>query len=77
MTSTTKPVPDVPLPAGAVFGDDWEDTGPEQVVTGSRRGITDSEVSVRTSAVQRADGRIDSESVPPGVHIEGVAHAPE
>ncbi|MGO9151757.1 hypothetical protein [Mycobacterium sp.] len=64
--------PNVPLPAGAVFGNIWEGDDPERVITGPNRGITDSDVFVRTTAIQRADGRIDVEpNEPPLVHIEG------
>jgi hypothetical protein len=63
------PTSDIPLPAGAVFGDTWEGDGPQRVVMGQTRGITDSDFTVWTSAIQCADGRIDSE--PPEVHIAG------
>ena len=70
-TTTTNPYPDVPLPAGAVFGDLWEGDYPERVIWGPNRGITDSGVIIWTSAMQRTDGRIYAESEPPRVHIEG------
>jgi len=77
MTATTNPHPDVPLPAGAVFGDVWEGRGPERVVTGPTRGITDAETIICiiwTSAIQRADGRIAPDHPePPLVHIDGCA----
>jgi hypothetical protein len=63
------PTSDIPLPAGAAFGDTWEGDGPQRVVMGPTRGITDSDFTVWTSAIQCADGRIDSE--PPEVHIAG------
>jgi hypothetical protein len=71
MTAATNPIPDVPLPAGAVFGDDWEGDGPERVITGPERGITDGDVYVWTAAIQRADGRISAAPEPPGLHIVG------
>jgi hypothetical protein len=58
MSTTTNPVPDVPLPAGALSGDDWEGDGPERVITGPNRGITDSYVYIWTSPIQRADGQV-------------------
>ena len=60
MTSTTtSPRPDVPLPAGAVFGDIWQGDPAERVIMGQNRGITDSDVVIWTSAIQLADGRIE------------------
>ena len=71
---TTNPHPDVPLPDGAVFGDIWEGDDPERVVTGPRRGITDAETIIWTSAIQRADGRIAPEHPDrPLVHIDQCA----
>src|ERR1700730_13781592 len=70
-TTTTNPHPHVPLPAGAVFGDIWEGDDPERVVWGANRGITDSDLIIWTSAMQRTDGRIYSESEPPKVHVDG------
>ena len=56
--------PNVPLPAGAVWGDDWQ-VGPDRhrVVFGARRGITDHPVTVRTTAIQRIDGSVDTSPV--------------
>jgi hypothetical protein len=68
-TTPTTPFPQVPLPPGAVRADVWEGDGPQRVVMGQTRGITDSDFTVWTSAIQCADGRIDSE--PPEVHIAG------
>jgi hypothetical protein len=62
--------PDVPLPPGAVRADVWEGTDPERVVRGRDLGITDSDVTIWTTAIQRADGRIASEPEPPLVHIQ-------
>jgi hypothetical protein len=67
---TITPTLSVPLPAGAVYGDNWEGDAPERVVTGPRRGITDTHLTVWTSAIQRADGRINTEQEPPLVHID-------
>jgi hypothetical protein len=50
--------PDVPLPAGAVFGDTWEGDGPQRVVMGPTRGISDTDFTIGTSAIQCAEGRI-------------------
>ncbi len=71
-TTTTNPYPDIPLPAGAVFGDIWEGDDPERVIMGPTRGITDTDITIWTSAIQRADGRIAPEQPePPRVHVEG------
>jgi hypothetical protein len=64
------PTPDVPLPAGAAFADIWEGTDPKRVIMGPDRGVTDSDVRIWTTAIQRTDGGIDSEPEPPQVHIE-------
>jgi hypothetical protein len=70
-TTTTNPRPDIPLPPGAVFGDVWEGDDPERVIMGLNRGITDSDVIVWTTAIQRADGRVAPEQPePPHVHIQ-------
>jgi hypothetical protein len=61
----------VPLPAGGVFGYIWEGDDPIRVVWGPHRGIIDAEVTVWTTAIQQADGRIAPEyPEPPQVHIE-------
>jgi hypothetical protein len=70
MTTITTPFPDVPLPAGAVFGDVWEGTDPERVIQWPHRGVTDSDAIIRMTAIQRADGRIASEPEPPLVYIQ-------
>jgi hypothetical protein len=62
--------PDIPLPPGAVRADVWEGDGPKRVVRGRDLGITDSDVTIWATAIQRADGRIDSEPEPPLVHIQ-------
>jgi hypothetical protein len=61
MTTTTNPNPDVAPPPGAAFVDDWQ---PEQyrMVLGPKRDVA-GEVAVWTSAVQRADGTIDTGGV--------------
>jgi hypothetical protein len=63
---------DVPLPAGALFGDIWEGDDPARVIMGQSHGITGTDVLVWTSAIQWADGRIAPEQPePPRVHVEG------
>jgi hypothetical protein len=69
MKNTTHP--NVPLPSGAVRADVWEGTDPERVVRGRDLGITDSDVTIWTTAIQRADGRISDGPEPPFVHIDG------
>ena len=61
MAQTNNPLTPVPLPAGAVFADDWqpEDPQPYRVIMGADRGIDGRDLRVRTSAIQFADGRID------------------
>ncbi len=73
MTTATKPTPNVPLPAGAVYGDEWQ-TGddPYRIIGGPDRHITDSSLWIWTSAVQHTDGQIHSEIERPSFHIEGV-----
>jgi hypothetical protein len=70
MPTTTTPQPNVPLPAGAVFGDVWEGIDPKRVIMGPNRGVTDSDAYIWTTAIQRTDGRIEDGPEPPQVHIE-------
>jgi hypothetical protein len=65
------PTSDIPLPPGAVFADVWEGTPPERVVHGRELAITDSDVRIGTTAIQRADGSISDGPEPPYVHIDG------
>ena len=68
----TNPLPDIPLPEGAVGGDNWEGHGPERVIMGQDRSVTDTDVIIWTSAIQLADGRIATEdNEPPRAHVEG------
>jgi hypothetical protein len=57
MTTKTNPQPDVPLPAGADFGDIWEGDEPERVVTGPRRGISAANVDAIILDVRDPAGR--------------------
>jgi hypothetical protein len=59
------------LPAGAVFADDWDGRNrPYRIVRGPNRDV-DGRVTVRTSAAQWADGRIDTGPFEPRyVHVE-------
>jgi hypothetical protein len=68
-TLTANPFPNVPLPTGAVFGDVWEGSEPERVVRWRDLGIKDSDVTIWTTAIQRADGSISDGPEPPMVHI--------
>jgi hypothetical protein len=73
MTTTAKPSPNVPLPPGAVVAEIWEGDGPQRVIMGPHRGITDSDAVIWTTAIQLADGRVAPEPEPPLVHIYGDA----
>ena len=67
-TTTTNPGhPDVPLPAGAVFGGVWEDvkTAPWRTVTFTSRQIIDHDGRITLGAVQYADGSVDEFSILP------------
>jgi hypothetical protein len=63
--------PNVPLPPFAVRADVWEGDDPERVVSGRELAITDSELVIKTTAIQRADGSISDGPEPPYVHIDG------
>jgi hypothetical protein len=75
VTRTTNPHPDIPLPAGAVFGDIWQGQGDDiyRVIMGANRGVTDSDVVIWTSAIRFWDGSLDTdgEVETPAVHIDG------
>jgi hypothetical protein len=60
-TETATAILDVPLPAGADFGDAWEGGSAYRAITGPILGITDSDVIVWASAIQKADGNIDTD----------------
>jgi hypothetical protein len=70
---TITPLPDVPLPAGAEFGDEWDPDDLHRVVVGAERHVTDTDVVAWTSAIQFADGSIDdgSRSQSPQVNLGG------
>jgi hypothetical protein len=61
-TKTTHSYLSVALPAGVSAVFDWRpnDPLPYRVVLGARRGVTDHNVVVHTSAIQFADGQIDN-----------------
>jgi hypothetical protein len=58
---TERTIPDVPLPAGATCTDTWQsdDPHPYRIIEGTGRKITDHRLTVSSTAVQWADGRID------------------
>ncbi|MGB6761480.1 hypothetical protein [Mycobacterium sp.] len=61
MTTTTHPHPEVPLPAGATFVDDWDASGagmPYRFVTFADRTVTDHPARVSTHVFQYADGSL-------------------
>ncbi len=70
--TTTHFNPDVSLPAGAVFADVRDGTDPLRVVVGPNRGITDSDVKIWTTAIQRTDGRVAQEPEAPEIHIHAI-----
>ncbi|GJN99095.1 hypothetical protein NJB1907f44_48880 [Mycobacterium marinum] len=74
-TTPTSPSPDIELPAGAAFGDKWEGSPPERLILGPTRGITDSDVVVWASAVQRADASIENGIDTPAIQIDGSTDA--
>jgi hypothetical protein len=79
VTAATNPRPDVPLPAGAEWADDWEDDPdrPWRIVTGCPLGLGNdgSAAIVRAVAVQYADGGIDFGDDAPRVDIPRLADA--
>jgi hypothetical protein len=74
-TTPDDPRADVAVPAGAVHADEWEDDDPQpyRIVTGARRGITDRDLIVWTSALQRQDGSLDVDRDPPTVNLGAVS----
>lgn len=75
MTTTTKPPADVPLPAGADWPDEgigWEPDDPQayRVIYGVTRGVAGHDLLVQTSALQYADGSINTTDDPPRVSLD-------
>ena len=81
-TTTTSPIPNIPLPPGAVFGDEWQPEG-HRTVEGEQREIRqprwhererDVVVEVWTHALQHADGHVDSggDIEPPLISVSGL-----
>lgn len=75
-TNTRTPInpdPKIPLPTGAVEAGDWEDDehGRCRVISGGYRDVDGTNAEVYTSAIQLADGRVDSgvASDPPMVWV--------
>ena len=73
--------PDVTLPAGIEPGDwqDHDDRAEYRIVYGAARGVSGRpDISVRPTAIQLGDGRIDNGSVieGPRVHVDGVSGVP-
>jgi hypothetical protein len=75
MTTTTNPVPDVPLPAGAVADDGawalWDNEcrmfrGPDRVVL---KGAAEIVAEVRTTGMQVPDGNVDNGEDAPTIDI--------
>ena len=61
MSTATNPIPDVPLPAGAVDCRDWEDTEtrPWRTVAFVSRRVTDHQAHIEMCACQYVDGNLD------------------
>jgi sirohydrochlorin ferrochelatase len=72
MTTTTPT--NIPLPAGAVKADDWQniDAQPFRIVLGAQRPINGHPAVVGTAAAQLTDGAVDDGSrvEPPTVYIQ-------
>lgn len=69
MPTTPTPRPNVPLPAGALSADIWEYG--ERVVLGPPHSVPmRSDVVVRASAIQRADGTVAPRPEPPAVRVD-------
>jgi hypothetical protein len=57
-TTTTNPFPDIPLPAGAEFGDTWDPDG-YRAVFGIDRTVTDHEVRLYSVCSQSTSGAVE------------------
>lgn len=76
MTTTTHP--DVPLPAGATYVDDWQASGPEtpyRFIGTPVQHITE-HLTMWTAAVQYADGSIDDGRIQAPSVMIGDWHVP-
>jgi hypothetical protein len=68
MTTTT--TPPVPLPAGALADDVWqEDDRPRRIIHSENRGVEGQDLVVWWDATQFADGTLDIEGNPPTVRV--------
>jgi hypothetical protein len=70
--TTSNPYPHVPLPAGTEDDGIWTDDDPQpyRVIHGVPRGVTGHELALQTSALQWADGSINTTDDPPRVSID-------
>jgi hypothetical protein len=68
----TRNTPDVPLPAGAKDDGIWENDDPQpyRVVYGVPRGVDGQDLVLQTSALQYADGSINTTDDPPRVSLD-------
>jgi hypothetical protein len=71
-TTMTNPYPHVPVPAGAEDDGTWEDDEPQpyRVIYGVPRGVVGHELTLQTSALQYADGSINTTDDPPRVSLD-------
>jgi hypothetical protein len=66
-------LPPVPLPAGAEDDGTWTDDDPQppyRVIYGVPRGVVGIELALQTSALQYADGSINTTDDPPRVSLD-------
>lgn len=55
----SRPIPNVPIPAGTTVGSDFEEYGDDcRSISGANRVVADSSVSVWTAAEQQRDGTV-------------------
>ena len=70
-TTMTNLYPHVPVPAGAQDDGTWEDDEPQpHRVYGVPRGVVGHELTLQTSALQYADGSINTTDDPPRVSLD-------
>ena len=65
-------LPDVPTPAGAEHDGTWaeDDLQPYRVIYGVSRGVVGHQLALQTSALQYADGNINTTDDPPRVSLD-------
>lgn len=75
-STTTNLYPDVPLPAGVQWADNWQDvqsTTPWRVIKSAERRVSGCDVTVYATAVQWADGTLEHSGLDaPHVTVDGL-----